>query len=322
MLGLLNAVQYAFLEVFGSQGTSGSGTGGGVAVHPGCGSGPFVAEGYHNVSIRKIAERIEYSPAAIYSYFPSKDDIFFALAEEGFRILFTPPRARRGRLDGDLLKTIRRAFWRVYEFSKSHPEYFALMFLDRTVPQISQNWERFEFVRDMKAQLGAGIQRAIDAGLFRPAPTPTLSSASSSPRPRARRSPACADAWRRGKTRTRSPATRSKRRSRVCAPGFPRHLFPCTVRSHCPKQLSEAGMTRRRFVLFVPGIALILSGALLAAGCSTAAETAPEATKAPDARHLDRRGRKPVNQSLSPSDGLAHGGRPGGSQRRNRRPGH
>jgi AcrR family transcriptional regulator len=47
----------------------------------------FVAEGYQNVSIRKIAERIEYSPAAIYSYFASKDDIFFALAEEGFRLL-------------------------------------------------------------------------------------------------------------------------------------------------------------------------------------------------------------------------------------------
>jgi AcrR family transcriptional regulator len=46
-----------------------------------------VAEGYAQVSIRKIAERIEYSPAAIYSYFPSKDDIFFALAEEGFRLL-------------------------------------------------------------------------------------------------------------------------------------------------------------------------------------------------------------------------------------------
>ena len=47
----------------------------------------FVAEGFQNVSIRKIAERIEYSPAAIYGYFPSKDDIFFALAEEGFRLL-------------------------------------------------------------------------------------------------------------------------------------------------------------------------------------------------------------------------------------------
>ena len=50
----------------------------------------FVAEGYANVSIRKIAERIEYSPAAIYGYFPSKDDIFYALAEEGFRLLHRP----------------------------------------------------------------------------------------------------------------------------------------------------------------------------------------------------------------------------------------
>ena len=50
----------------------------------------FVTEGYQHVSMRKIAERIEYSPAAIYSYFQSKDDIFFSLAEEGFRLLFTP----------------------------------------------------------------------------------------------------------------------------------------------------------------------------------------------------------------------------------------
>src|SRR6266581_4937915 len=47
----------------------------------------FTTEGYKNVSIRKIAERIEYSPAAIYGYFPSKDDIFFALAEEGVGLL-------------------------------------------------------------------------------------------------------------------------------------------------------------------------------------------------------------------------------------------
>ena len=124
----------------------------------------FVSEGYQNVSIRKIAERIEYSPAAIYSYFPSKDDIFFALAEEGFRILSAP-----GALCGqhpDLLDAIRSVFWRIYEFSKTHPEYFALMFVDRTVPRISQDWERFGFVREMKAQVGTTIRRAIDAGLF------------------------------------------------------------------------------------------------------------------------------------------------------------
>src|SRR4029453_17789004 len=94
----------------------------------------FVAEGYQNVSIRKIAERIEYSPAAIYSYFPSKDDIFLALTEEGFRMLFAP---RVDMAIADPIDKIRAGFWRLYEFSKEHPEHFALMFLDRSVAPIS-----------------------------------------------------------------------------------------------------------------------------------------------------------------------------------------
>src|SRR3569832_2408011 len=79
----------------------------------------FVAEGYPHVLIRKIVERIEYSPAAIYGYFPSKDDIFFALAEEGFRLLGDPSRGeRRDHLAAlDPLQRIRSIFWRIYEFS-------------------------------------------------------------------------------------------------------------------------------------------------------------------------------------------------------------
>ena len=73
--------------------------------------------------MRKIAERIEYSPAAIYSYFPSKDDIFFALAEEGFRLLAqlcaAPSESVR-----DPLERLRRGLWAFYEFSKTHPGVF------------------------------------------------------------------------------------------------------------------------------------------------------------------------------------------------------
>ena len=70
----------------------------------------FVAQGYQNVSIRKIAEKIEYSPAAIYSYFPSKDDIFFALAEEGFRLLFSRSRAAISqRIESDRRDSRRRS---------------------------------------------------------------------------------------------------------------------------------------------------------------------------------------------------------------------
>jgi len=44
----------------------------------------FIDDGFENVSIRKIAERIEYSPATIYLYFKDKDEIFYALQCEAF----------------------------------------------------------------------------------------------------------------------------------------------------------------------------------------------------------------------------------------------
>jgi AcrR family transcriptional regulator len=47
----------------------------------------FLEKGYHETSIRNIAEMIEYSPGTIYLYFKEKDDIFHALHEEGFRKL-------------------------------------------------------------------------------------------------------------------------------------------------------------------------------------------------------------------------------------------
>ncbi len=124
----------------------------------------FVQQGYPEVSIRKIAERIEYSPAAIYGYFASKDDIFFALAEEGFRLLFKYGESLRPIDPADPADRLRAMFWRYYEFSKEYPEYFALMFLDRSVPRISKNWERFGFVGEMKHDMVLRIQDAIDAG--------------------------------------------------------------------------------------------------------------------------------------------------------------
>ena len=125
----------------------------------------FIKEGYQNVSMRKIADRIEYSPAAIYSYFPSKDDIFFALAAEGFHIL------AHGALGAvrdvrDPLERLRRGMWAFYQFAKTHPEYFALMFLDRSVPSLSQDFQRFEFFQQTTARAEADIRACIERGQF------------------------------------------------------------------------------------------------------------------------------------------------------------
>jgi AcrR family transcriptional regulator len=126
----------------------------------------FVAEGFQNVSIRKIAERIEYSPAAIYGYFPSKDDIFYALAEEGFRLLGDPAAVSEDpALAGATpLERVRALFWRFYEFSREHPQYFALMFVERSVPRISREYERFAFAHEMKQRVTDEFRACIAAG--------------------------------------------------------------------------------------------------------------------------------------------------------------
>jgi AcrR family transcriptional regulator len=124
----------------------------------------FIAEGYQSVSIRKIAERIEYSPAAIYSYYASKDDIFLALAAEGFHRL--DDKVHAAMSTGDPLENVRGCWWAFYEFSQEQPAYFQLMFVDRSVPRITEQWEGFEFLQQMLTNAVAAIQAGIDAGVF------------------------------------------------------------------------------------------------------------------------------------------------------------
>jgi AcrR family transcriptional regulator len=128
----------------------------------------FVKQGFEHVSIRKIAERIEYSPAAIYSYFPSKDEIFFALAEEGFRLLCggwldEPATIPEGMTPVDKIRHICLHF---YQFSVEYPEHFALMFLDRTVPRLGTQYELFPTLVEMKRRFADTIRVATEQGHF------------------------------------------------------------------------------------------------------------------------------------------------------------
>jgi RND family efflux transporter MFP subunit len=124
----------------------------------------FIADGYAQVSIRNIAAKVEYSPGAIYSYFPSKDEIFFSLAEEGFRKI--GERQFAGTPSDDPLDDVRAVAWRLYEFSKDQPQYFALVFLDRHVPRVSKEYERFSFISEMRSRALARVERCVADGLF------------------------------------------------------------------------------------------------------------------------------------------------------------
>ncbi len=124
----------------------------------------FIADGYTQVSIRAIAAKVEYSPAAIYSYFPSKDEIFFALAEEGFRQIGGSEVSDEP--SADALDDVRATLWRLSEFSKEQPQYFALVFLDRHVPRVSREYERFSFISEMRNRALSQVERCIAEGVF------------------------------------------------------------------------------------------------------------------------------------------------------------
>ena len=90
----------------------------------------FMEHGFENTSIRNIAEKIEYSPTTIYLYFKDKDDIFYALHQEGFQRLnkyFEP----LGHVADpfERLKAISKAY---ITFAKENGEYYDLMFIIRS----------------------------------------------------------------------------------------------------------------------------------------------------------------------------------------------
>src|SRR2546427_6798677 len=68
----------------------------------------FVREGYENVSMRKIAEKIEYSPATIYTYFKDKDEILDCLCEETFLHLHEHKLTVLREVNGDAVEALKK----------------------------------------------------------------------------------------------------------------------------------------------------------------------------------------------------------------------
>jgi AcrR family transcriptional regulator len=87
-----------------------------------------VSEGYKALTMRRIAEAVEYSPAAIYQYFENRDAIAAAVSGEGFALLveaFEP--AEQIADPRERLEAVGRAY---VAFGLAHPETYRLMFME------------------------------------------------------------------------------------------------------------------------------------------------------------------------------------------------
>lgn len=85
----------------------------------------FRQQDYSSVTLRKIAERIEYSPTTIYLYFKDKHALVMELIAEGFELL--RQRMLTGQSD-DPVHTLRQSSLEYLRFSQEEPHYYRLMF--------------------------------------------------------------------------------------------------------------------------------------------------------------------------------------------------
>jgi AcrR family transcriptional regulator len=115
----------------------------------------FVKEGYKNVSMRKVADKIEYSPTTIYLYFKDKTDLLHCLCEETFSKLLTRLEAI-GQDHRDPIGSLKKGLRAYIGFGLKHPNHYKVTFInhpaqdaepDRFLYEGSTGQKAFNFLR-------------------------------------------------------------------------------------------------------------------------------------------------------------------------------
>lgn len=88
----------------------------------------FVHEGYENVSMRKIADKIEYSPTTIYLYFQDKADLLDCICEETMSRLVRKQTVLAQTVF-DPVERLRLGLRAYIEFGLKHPNHYKVTFM-------------------------------------------------------------------------------------------------------------------------------------------------------------------------------------------------
>jgi len=88
----------------------------------------FVKEGFENVSMRRIAEKIEYSPTTIYLYFKDKAELLEQVCHETFARL-TAHLTRILEQPGDPAERLKRGLLAYIRFGLENPHHYRATFM-------------------------------------------------------------------------------------------------------------------------------------------------------------------------------------------------
>ncbi len=117
----------------------------------------FVAEGYQNVSMRKIAEKIEYSPTTIYLYFKDKTDLLHQICEQTFANL-SRELASIEQKSKNPLERLRNGMREYINFGLQNPSQYEIVFITPLPQSLESEFENkhgkaaFEVLRKSVAE--------------------------------------------------------------------------------------------------------------------------------------------------------------------------
>ncbi len=145
----------------------------------------IAAEGTEALSMRAIAQHIDYSPAGLYEYFDSKEEIVAAVCEQGHRRLTEYMLRADATLPPDeLLLELGLAY---IDFAVRNPDFFLLMFTNPATshpPTAAKTPASGDTTGDTTAAVATemlkegssfapllrAMQRGVNEGIFRPLP--------------------------------------------------------------------------------------------------------------------------------------------------------
>jgi len=128
----------------------------------------FVTKGYEGVSMRRVAEKIEYSPTAIYVHFSDKQQLFHELCQQDYARLAEV--FQSSAMSSDPIERLKQIGNTYTEFGVRYPNHYKFMFITPHPPQEPDEEDREIMGNpevDAYAFLKWAVQEAIDAGRFR-----------------------------------------------------------------------------------------------------------------------------------------------------------
>jgi len=124
----------------------------------------FVREGYESFSMRRLAEKIEYSPGSVYLHFKNKEELFDCLVEESFANLHkTLLGLRNGQEWQDPVEELKKGLRTYVEFGLRNSNDYRFAFMLRP-PAQKRRYKvhgAFEVLRHI-------VRRCVEEGRFRP----------------------------------------------------------------------------------------------------------------------------------------------------------